>query len=128
MPADEPLGADHLAHDQAAAAMALDQPAEGRVGHARHRRERERRREIDRSDFHAVESVSVRDGARRRSDLILVGLLQLVVLPHDERLAAQPAEELLHLRLLARAVDPLGDEVAHAVERLRRSASSSSRA
>ena len=38
--AHQPLGADHLGDDEAAAAVALDQPAERRVGHAGHRRER----------------------------------------------------------------------------------------
>ena len=40
--ADQPLGADHLGHDQTAAAMPLDEAAERRVGHPRHRRYGER--------------------------------------------------------------------------------------
>ena len=63
-------------------------------------------------------SVSAGRGRVVGPELILVDLFQRVVLPHDEGLAAQPAEELLHFRLLARAVDPLRDQVANALERL----------
>ena len=40
--AHEPLGADHLGHDEPATAFALDEPAEGSVRHPRHRGEGER--------------------------------------------------------------------------------------
>ena len=52
--ADEPLGADHLGHHETAAAMALHETAEGRVGHAGHGGDRERRWEGDGPDFHAI--------------------------------------------------------------------------
>src|SRR5262249_53973139 len=48
--ADETFGAHHLGHDQATAAVALDQTAERRVGHARHRSDREWRRQLDGPD------------------------------------------------------------------------------
>ena len=44
MPRTSPSDADHLGDDEAAAALALDEAAERRVGHARHRRDDERRR------------------------------------------------------------------------------------
>ena len=42
--AHEPFGADHLGDDEPAAALAFHEPAERRVGHAGHRRDRERGR------------------------------------------------------------------------------------
>ena len=55
--ADQPFGAHHLGDDQPAAAVALDQPAERRVGHAGHRRDGERRREVDGADFQCTSSL-----------------------------------------------------------------------
>ena len=52
--AHQTLGADHLGHDEPASALALDEAAERSVGHARHRGERERRREIDGPDLHGI--------------------------------------------------------------------------
>src|SRR5262249_1311587 len=51
-PAHEPLGADHLGHDETASAMTLDQTAERRVGHARHGSDDEGSRESDATYFH----------------------------------------------------------------------------
>ena len=51
-PAHQPLGAHHLADDQTAPALPLHETAECRVRHARHRRERKRRRQFDGSDLH----------------------------------------------------------------------------
>ena len=52
--ADEPLGRDHLRHDEATAPVPLDQPAKRRVGHAGHRRHDERRRKRDVADLHCA--------------------------------------------------------------------------
>src|SRR3954468_5654480 len=54
------------------------------------------------------------------SNLLLVRLLELVVLPLDDRLGAQAGEELAHFRLGAGRGNLVGDQVAHAVERLHR--------
>jgi len=50
--ADQPLGTDHLGDDQPASALALDETTECGVGHARHRRERDRLIEGNSADFH----------------------------------------------------------------------------
>src|SRR5690606_28964678 len=50
--AHEPFGADHLGDDKAAAALALDQPAEGAVRHPGHGGDGERRRQLDVADSH----------------------------------------------------------------------------
>ena len=52
--AHESLRADHLGDDEAAAAVALDEASERRVGHARHRGYRERGREFDRANLHTT--------------------------------------------------------------------------
>src|SRR5690606_10916526 len=71
--------------------------------------------------YQSAPGVTVRSvtGLRRR-DVLLVELLQLRVLPLDERLRPHAGEKLAHLGLLARLVDTIGDQVAHAVERLDR--------
>ncbi len=50
--ANEPLRAHHFSDHEPAAAVALHEATERRVGHAGHGRDRKRRREIDRPDFH----------------------------------------------------------------------------
>src|SRR6185312_11363810 len=65
-------------------------------------------------------SVAAAAGCLVYPELFVVRLLQLVVLPDDQRLPTEPAEEPPHLGLLAGAVHFLGDEVADALERLRR--------
>ena len=50
--AHQPLGADHLGHDETAPALPLHEPAECAVGHAGHGRHGECRSEIDRANFH----------------------------------------------------------------------------
>ena len=51
-PAHESFGADHLGDDEPAAALALHETAERRVGHAGHRRQRDGMVEGDGADFH----------------------------------------------------------------------------
>src|SRR3954468_10107310 len=51
-------------------------------------------------------------------NLLLVGFLELLVLPLDDRLGAQAGEELAHFGLGARRGDLVGDQIADAVERL----------
>ena len=57
---DQALGADHLAHDEAAAAVPLDQPAEGGVGHPGHRRDAEGGLDGEGADLHRELSSSWR--------------------------------------------------------------------
>ena len=52
---DQPLGADHLADDEPASALTLDEPAKRRVGHAGHGRDNKGRRQVDGSDLHRYE-------------------------------------------------------------------------
>ena len=56
--ADEAFGAHHLGDHEAAAAVALDQPAERRVGHAGHRGDGQRRREVDSADLHVPSRIA----------------------------------------------------------------------
>ena len=58
--ADQALGADHLADDEAAAAVPLDEPAERRVGHPGHRRDAEGGLEGEGADLHGGLSSSGR--------------------------------------------------------------------
>ncbi len=58
--AHQPLAAHHLAYDQAAPAVPLHQPAEGRVGHAGHGRDDQRRGEFDGADLHGNPSILAR--------------------------------------------------------------------
>ena len=57
MPRTSPSELHHLGDDEAAAAVPLDETAKRRVGHAGHRRDRERRSEVRRC---RSSSVSVR--------------------------------------------------------------------
>ena len=51
-PADQPLAAHHLGDDQPASALPLDQPAERRIRHPRHRGDDERRFQRHVTDSH----------------------------------------------------------------------------
>src|SRR5262245_51260913 len=55
---------------------------------------------------------------RLGSNLLLVNLLELVVLPLDQRLGPKAGDELAHLGLGPGAGDLVGDQIADAVERL----------
>ena len=98
--AHQPLGAHHLGDDEAAAAVALDQAAERRVGHAGHRRDGERRREFDGADLHRV-SVSMSWSSIRlhvrRVDFDRHGLADQIDRQHEPRacgvLPHQPADD-----------------------------------
>jgi hypothetical protein len=50
--ANQPFGRDHLRHDKPATTVALHEAAERRIGHAGHRRDDKRRRQLDGADFH----------------------------------------------------------------------------
>ena len=52
--AHQAFGAHHLAHDEPASALPLDEAAERRVRHARHGRDGERRRQLKIADFHSA--------------------------------------------------------------------------
>ena len=93
--AHQPFGAHHLGDDEAAAAVALDQAAERRVGHARHRRDGKRRREFDGADLHRV--VSQYGFDVRRVDFDADRLADQIHRQHEPRLlrvlAHQPADD-----------------------------------
>src|SRR5687767_5691328 len=55
-----------------------------------------------------------------RGDVLLVRFLEIVVLPHDNRLAAHAVQELLDFGPLALVVDLLRDNVPDVLERLHR--------
>ena len=112
--ADQPFGAHHLGDDETAAAVPLDEAAEGRVGHAGHRRDRERRRECDGADLHrsgpAFERLQYRSAmgsfTARRLVLWLPPVLYMAAIFH---LSAEPNP-------LPTITEHVWDKILHFVE------------
>ena len=79
--AHEAFGAHHLGDHEPAPAVPLDEAAERRVGHAGHRGDGKRRRQLDGADFHVVleDSRNARGRSDRRYCTITVGLVARTV-------------------------------------------------